>query len=124
MNIPATGPIILMNIKPTIEFPDFEKLDLRVGKVLAASEPEWSNKLIEMKIDFGPEVGIRTIFAGIRKFVVAADLIGKKYVFIANLAERKLGEGVSQGMMLVASNGTTHCPLNVSDTIAPGASIR
>jgi len=124
VNIPATGPIILMNIKPTIEFPDFEKLDLRVGKVLAASEPEWSNKLIEMRVDFGSEIGERTILAGLRKFVNFADLVGNKYVFIVNLAARKLGEGVSQGMMLVASDGTTHCPLNVSDTIAPGASIR
>jgi len=79
-----------MNIKPTIEFPDFEKLDLRVGKVLAASEPEWSNKLIKMRVDFGPEVGIRTIFAGIRKFVVAADLIGKNMFLSSTLPNTSL----------------------------------
>ena len=122
MNISAVGLIILMNIKPTIEFPDFEKLDLRVGKVMAASEPEWSNKLIKMRVDFGSEIGERTILAGLRKFVDFADLVGNKYVFIVNLAARKLGEDVSQGqgMMLVASDGATHCPLNV----AAGASIR
>lgn len=113
-----------MEIKPTIEFGDFEKIDLRVGKILEASEPAWSNKLVEMKIDFGAEVGIRTIFAGIRKFVVAADLVGKKYVFIVNLAERKLGEGISHGMMLVATDGTGHCPLRVDDSIVEGAPIR
>ena len=113
-----------MDIKPVIEFGDFEKIDLRVGKVLEATEPEWSNKLIEMKIDFGAEIGVRTIFAGIRKFVPAADLIGKKYVFAVNLAERKLGEGISQGMMLVATDGTSHCPLNVSGDVAEGAPIR
>jgi methionyl-tRNA synthetase len=111
-------------MKPIIEYSDFEKLDLRVGKVLEASEPEWSNKLIEMKVDFGAEVGARTIFAGIRKFINFNDLIGKKYVFIVNLAERKLGEGVSQGMMLVAGDETNHFPLNVSDAIAEGAVIR
>jgi len=111
-------------MKPIIEFSDFEKLDLRVGKILEASEPEWSNKLIEMKIDFGAQIGMRTIFAGIRKFVSASDLVGKKYVFIVNLAERKLGEGTSQGMMLVAGDETNHFPLTVSDMIAEGAQIR
>jgi len=111
-------------MKPIIEFSDFEKLDLRVGKILEASEPEWSNKLIEMKIDFGAEIGQRTIFAGIRKFVNFSDLIGKKYVFIVNLAERKLGQGTSQGMMLVAGDETNHFPLNVSDAIAEGATIK
>lgn len=113
-----------METKPTIEFNDFEKIDLRVGKILEASEPSWSNKLIEMKIDFGAEIGERTIFAGIRKFVPAAEMAGKKYVFIINLAERKLGEGVSHGMMLVATDGIGHCPLRVDDSIAAGAPIR
>lgn len=111
-------------MKPIIEFPDFEKLDLRVGKVLEASEPVWSNKLIEMKIDFGAEIGQRKIFAGIRKFITFSDLIGKKYVFIVNLAERKLGEGTSQGMMLVAGDDTNHFPLNVSDVVVEGAMIK
>jgi methionyl-tRNA synthetase len=111
-------------MKPIIEYGDFEKLDLRAGKVLEAGEPEWSNKLIEMKVDFGAEVGVRTIFAGIRKFVNFADLIGNKYVFIVNLAERKLGEGTSQGMMLVAGDETNHFPLRVDDAIAEGAGIK
>lgn len=111
-------------MKPIIEYADFEKLDLRIGKVLEASEPAWSNKLIEMKIDFGAEIGQRTIFAGIRKFVAFGDLIGKKYVFIVNLAERKLGEGTSQGMMLVAGDETHHFPLRANDAVAEGAQIK
>lgn len=111
-------------MKPIIELSDLEKADLRVGKIVESSEPAWSNKLIEMKIDFGPEIGIRTIFAGIRKFVNSASLVGGKYVFIINLAERKLGEGISQGMMLVATDDNNHCPLHVDDSIAEGSSIR
>lgn len=109
--------------KTTIEYGDFEKLDLRVGKILAANEPEWSNKLIEMKVDFGSEIGERTIFAGLRKFVNFTDLVGNKYVFIVNLAERKLGEGISQGMMLAAGGESTHLPLRVNNAITEGASI-
>ncbi len=111
-------------MKSIIEYNDFEKLDLRVGKVVEASAPEWSNKLIEMKIDFGEEIGERVIFAGIRKFVNFSELIGNKYVFIVNLAERKLGEGVSQGMMLVAGDEENHFPLRVDDSIACGGQVR
>jgi methionyl-tRNA synthetase len=111
-------------MKPIIEYADFEKLDLRVGLVITVSLPEWSNKLIEMRVDFGTEIGQKTIFAGVRKFVNIEDILNKKFVFIVNLAERKLGEGVSQGMMLVASDDVTHCPLAVSDALAPGSSIR
>lgn len=111
-------------MKPIIEYADFEKLDLRAGKVLEASEPAWSNKLIEMKVDFGPEIGLRTIFAGIRKFVNFSDLIGNKYIFIVNLAERKLGEGVSQGMMLVVGDDANHFPLRVDNAIAEGAAVK
>ncbi len=110
--------------KSTIEYGDFEKLDLRVGKVLTASEPEWSGKLIEMKVNFGSEIGERTILAGLRKFVNFSDLIGNKYVFIVNLAERKLGEGTSQGMMLAAGGDSIHLPLRVDDAIAEGSQIK
>jgi tRNA-binding EMAP/Myf-like protein len=53
-----------------------------------------------------------------------ADLIGNKYVFIINLPERKLGEGVSQGMMLAAGGESIHLPLRVDDAIAEGSQIR
>jgi len=111
-------------MKPIIEYADFEKLDLRVGKVVEASAPEWSNKLIEMKVDFGQELGARTILAGLRKFVNFSDLIGNKYVFIVNLAERKLGQGLSQGMMLAAGGDLTHLPLRVDDSVVEGAQVR
>jgi tRNA-binding EMAP/Myf-like protein len=77
-----------------------------------------------MRVDFGQEIGTRTIFAGIRKFVNCADLISKKYVFVVNLAERKLGEGTSQGMMLVAGDEINHIPLRVDGAIVEGAQIK
>lgn len=88
-------------MKPTIEYTDFEKLDIRVGKILSATVPEWSEKLIEYKVDFGPEIGEKTILSGIKAWYTPEDLIGKKFTFIVNLAERKMGESVSQGMMLM-----------------------
>jgi len=89
-------------MKPVVNFEEFEKLDIRVGKVLEVQAPEWSYKLLELKVDFGEEVGTKTILSGIRKWYKREDLINKKFMFIVNLAERQMGEGVSQGMMLMA----------------------
>lgn len=89
-------------MKSTIEYADFEKLELRVGEVIEASAPDWSNKLLQFTVEFGPEIGQRTILSGIKKWYAPADLLNKKYGFVINLAERKMGQGVSQGMMLMA----------------------
>lgn len=89
-------------VKPTITYDDFIKLDLRVGQVVEASVPEWSQRLIEMRVNFGEEIGERTILAGVQKEYLPKDLIGNKFVFVINLAERKMGPAVSQGMMLMA----------------------
>jgi len=88
--------------KPTITYDDFVKLDLRVGQVIEATIPQWSEKLIEMKVNFGEEIGERKILAGIQKEYSPEDLMGNKFVFVINLAERKMGPAVSQGMMLMA----------------------
>ncbi len=89
-------------IKSTITYDDFVKLDLRVGQVIEATVPEWSQKLIEMRVNFGEEIGERTILAGVQKEYLPEDLVGNKFVFVVNLAERKMGPAVSQGMMLMA----------------------
>jgi methionyl-tRNA synthetase len=89
-------------IKPTIEFPDFEKLDIRVGTVKACAKVPKADKLLELKIDDG--VGERTIVSGIAKYYQPEDLVGKQLCFIANLAPRKLKGIESQGMILFAEN--------------------
>jgi len=89
-------------MKPTIEFSDFEKLELRVGEVIEASAPEWSRKLLQFTVDFGPEFGHKTILSGVKQWYTPDDFLHKKFPFVINLAERKMGEGVSQGMMMMA----------------------
>jgi methionyl-tRNA synthetase len=112
-------------MKPLIEFADFEKLDLRVGKILVCSIPSWSPKLLEMDVDFGAELGQKKIFAGVQKRFKPEDLTGKCCAFAVNLAERKMGEGVSQGMMLVAvAPDDAASPLWVADNVAPGSAVR
>lgn len=110
-------------MKDTIHYEDFAKLDLRMGKVLAVEVPEWSEKLIQLTVDFGEEIGQRTIMAGIKAWYEPADLEGKTLVFVVNLAERKMGQGVSQGMML-AADGDKPLPLTVLESVEPGTLIR
>ena len=111
-------------MKDVIEYPDFEKLDLRVGKVVAAAAPDWSRKLLEFRVDLGSELGERTILSAIREWYQPEDFINNHYVFIVNLAERKMGEGVSQGMMLMADPKDKPVPFTVPSEISPGTVVR
>jgi methionyl-tRNA synthetase len=99
-------------MKDVISFPDWEKVDVRTGTIVEASAPEWSNKLIELHVDFGEEIGERTIFTGMRKWYGPDHFAGKQALFIVNLAPRKMGEKESQGMILsldtLDSDGNSH----------------
>lgn len=111
-------------MKPTIQYADFDKLDFRVGKITAAAAPEWSQKLLQFVVDFGPELGERTILSGIKEWYKPEAFVGKHYVFVVNLAERKMGEGVSQGMMIMADGPKKPQPFNVPKKILPGTVVR
>ncbi len=87
----------------TIGIEDFLKVDLRVADVLAATEVEGSDKLLQLTLDVGEEKP-RTVFAGIRKCYAPADLIGKQVVMVANLAPRKMRFGTSEGMVVASSD--------------------
>ena len=89
-------------IRETIEFTDFEKLDIRVGTILECQKVPKADKLLQFLIDDGLEK--RTIVSGIAKYYKPEELIGKQVCFIANLAPRKLKGIVSEGMILSAEN--------------------
>jgi methionyl-tRNA synthetase len=90
---------------PTITIDDFAKMDLRVGKVLECGFVDGSDKLLRFLLDAG-ELGQRQIFSGIRAaYQEPEKLVGRKVVFIANLAPRKMRFGVSEGMILSAGSG-------------------
>lgn len=85
---------------PTCAFPDFMKLDIRVGEVTNAQLVEGSSKLIELTVDMGEEYGTVTIFTGMQKWYTPEDFQGKKFLFIANLEPKKMMGRESQGMIL------------------------
>ena len=84
---------------------DFAKLDLRIGTVLQCEFVDGSDKLLRFELDAG-ELGKRQIFSGIRlAYQEPEKLVGRKVVFIANLAPRKMRFGISEGMILSAGTG-------------------
>ena len=89
-------------VAPTVSFDDFQKLDIRVGKVLACEKVKKADKLLKFTIDDGMKG--RTIVSGIAKFYQPEDLVGKEVCFIANFAPRTLKGIESQGMILSAED--------------------
>ena len=90
-------------IKPTVSFEDFEKLDIRVGTIKTCEKVKKANKLLKFTIEDGSGTD-RTIVSGIAKFYNPEELVGKQVCFIANFAPRKLMGIESQGMILSAEN--------------------
>ena len=90
-------------VKDTVDFADFEKLDIRVGHVKHCEKVKKSKKLLKFTLDDGSG-NDRTIVSGIAAFYEPEELIGKDVLFIANLAPRKLMGIESHGMILSAEN--------------------
>lgn len=108
-----------------ISIDDFARLDLRIATVLACEFVEGSDKLLRFELDAG-ELGTRQIFSGIRAaYPEPGKLIGRRVVFIANLAPRKMRFGVSEGMILSAGSGGAELFLLDADTgAAAGMPVR
>ncbi|MCH5231992.1 MAG: methionine--tRNA ligase [Muribaculaceae bacterium] len=109
-------------VKATVEYGDFEKLDIRVGKVLECEKVPKADKLLKFKIDDG--MGGRTIVSGIAKFYKPEDLVGKEVCFIANFASRKLKGVESQGMILSAEDADGRLVvIGPTGEVRPGSSV-
>lgn len=104
-----------------ITFDDFQKLDLRIAKVLEVERVEGSEKLLCLQVDLGQER--RQIIAGIGNVYSLESLIGKKIVIVANLEPRKIMGFESQGMLLAADDGSPVL-LTPEKEVALGIKIR
>ncbi|MDD5174846.1 MAG: methionine--tRNA ligase [Sterolibacterium sp.] len=90
-------------IAPMIGIEDFAKIDLRIARIVDAGHVEGAEKLIRLSLDIG-EAKPRQVFAGIKSAYDPATLIGRLTVMVANLAPRKMKFGLSDGMVLAASD--------------------
>ena len=87
----------------SISIDEFQKVSLKVAKVLAAKAVEGADKLLELRLDVGDHE--RTVFSGIKSAYNPEALIGRLVVVVANLAPRKMRFGMSEGMVLAAGPG-------------------
>lgn len=111
-------------LKPVVSLVDFQKLDLRAGKVLEVQQVENSNKLVKLKVDLGKDYGVRTILGGFRGAYLEEELIGKKFVFLANLEPKKMLEEQSQGMIIAADVDNKPVFVIVPETVEEGTIVR
>ncbi len=117
---PAAAPAAAPEV---IGIETFAKTDLRVARVLTAETVEGSDKLLRLTLDLG-DGRPRQVFSGIRKAYAPETLVGRAVVVVANLAPRKMRFGVSEGMVLAASNPDGSLHLVAPDAgAAPGASV-
>ena len=105
-----------------IDIKDFAKVDLRVGKVIAAERVEKSEKLLKLQVDIGSET--RQVVAGIGKSYAPEELTGKTVALVVNLKPARLMGIESQGMLLAASNDDTHAVATFDRQMPPGSKVK
>ncbi len=111
-----------MVLRMEISFKEFQKLDMRVGKVSKADQIPGARNLVRMIIDFGTEK--RQAVAGLLKWYKPEDLVGRKFAFMLNLERKKFMGVESQAMILAAEDdkGNVVC-LQPEKDIAEGSKI-
>ena len=113
----------VFRILDEIGFNDFDKVDLRVARVLNVEEIPEARKLLKLTLGLGGDT-TRTVLAGIKAAYDPADLIGRKVVVVANLAPRKMKFGVSEGMVVAAGPGGNDVfLLGADDGALPGQRV-
>ncbi|MBN1593822.1 MAG: methionine--tRNA ligase subunit beta, partial [Candidatus Coatesbacteria bacterium] len=109
-------------VKPEIAIDDFAKVQLVVGEITNAEPVEGSQKLLKLAVDIGDEV--RQAVAGMREFYEPDEMVGKKVIFLANLAPAKIFGIESQGMILAAEGGGIVSLLSIDKDVPIGSGIR
>lgn len=104
-----------------INFEDFVKIDLRIGKIIEAEKVEGSSKIIKTTVDLGEEN--RQILAGIGKFYTPEELINKIVIVVANLSPKKIMGMDSEGMILAVKDDNNLSLLGVDKEIKIGSKI-
>ncbi|MFN4133716.1 MAG: methionine--tRNA ligase subunit beta, partial [Candidatus Hadarchaeales archaeon] len=105
-----------------VSLEDFQKLDIRVGKVVVAEKIPETEKLLKLEVDLGGEK--RTLVAGIGEQYSPQELLGKSIVVIVNLEPAKIRGVISDGMLLAAEKDGKISLLTVDRETAPGAGVK
>ena len=117
-----TEPVIDVEAKPEISYEDFDKLQFRVGKIIACEEVPKSKKLLCSQVKIGSEV--KQIVSGIKQHYSAEEMVGKKVLVLTNLKPAKLAGVLSEGMLLCAEDAEGNLALMTPEKDMPaGAEV-
>lgn len=111
---------------PTIDWSDFDKVDLRVGRVLSAEPfPQARKPAYVLQVDFGPEIGVRKSSAQVTALYAPEDLVGRLVVGVVNFPGKQIGPLVSQCLVTGFHDAQGHVALCVPDRdVPPGTRLR
>lgn len=108
-------------MKPEITIDDFDKVELKVGKILTAEKVEGSRKLLHFTVDTGDRV--RSIASGVAKYFTPEEMVGKEVVVVTNLKPATLGGVLSEGMILFADSADGIVSVEPSKPVGGGATV-
>ena len=87
--------------KPEITFDDFDRVDVRVGTIVAAEPfPEARKPAIKLRVDFGPTLGVKRSSAQITKYYQPDELVGRQVMAVVNFPPRQIGKFMSEVLTL------------------------
>ena len=110
-----------VNMKPEITIDEFDKIELKIGKILTAEKVEKSKKLLHFSVDTGDRV--RSIVSGVAKYFTPEEMIGKEVVVVANLKSATLGGVLSEGMILFGEDENGLVTITPGREAVPGSVV-
>ena len=112
-----------MNESNNINIDQFSLVDLRVAKIINASEVDGADKLLKLDLDVG-DLGKKSVFAGIKSAYAPESLKDKLVILVNNLEARKMKFGLSEGMVLASSNDDGIYLISPDDGALPGMKVK
>ena len=112
-----------MENKNLVNIDQFSAIDLRVAKIIKASNVDGADKLLQLSLDVG-DLGTKNVFAGIKNSYDPDQLTDRLVILVNNLEPRKMKFGLSEGMILASSNDDGIYLVSPDDGAEPGMKVR